>query len=261
MLRKKILIVLPALNEEKVVEYAIEIITKIKENFPSVDPSAVIVDDGSSSPIGPVKFSRQGNYEISVIRHQHNQGLGGALRTGISSVIGSINEDDLIITMESDQTVNLEDILSGIERFSLKRNSPDVVLLSVYKHGGSFRGVARNRIFFSKTANLVSRLIFGLSGIWTLTSLNRIYSGKSILALHKNYGNEMITQRGFEVNLEMLAKLVKLDAKVEEIPTVVDQSNRIGSSKLKIGKTIFRYMKLFLNRNSITGSRNGSFSL
>ena len=72
--------VIPAYNEEKTVGTVVE---SLKKEFPSAE--IVVVDDGSKDRTSEIATKAGAD---KVVRHENNQGLGGAISTGIRNATG-----------------------------------------------------------------------------------------------------------------------------------------------------------------------------
>ena len=59
----------------------------------------------------------------------------------------------------------------------------------------------------------------------------------------------LIEERGFISKVEILVKAIKNNAKIIEVPMILDSKKRKGKSKMKVLKTIVSYMKFFFKRN------------
>lgn len=248
MSKRKIFVLIPVFNEEDVEARARHIRDFMVQQCPEYEIFILVVDDGSENRVNLARWHFDGMNGLSTLRHVTNQGLGAALSTGFSALAPILRPDDLIVTLEGDGTANLYDLVVAVERFSLKRRTPDLVLLSVYAHGGGFIGLRKYRLYLSMFASSLSRKILDIKGIWTLTSLNRIYSGSVVLNLWSKYGDTIVKSEGFEANLELLIKICQLGSEVQEVSTVVDQSKRVGKSKMKLLKTVFRYLRIYFRR-------------
>jgi dolichol-phosphate mannosyltransferase len=69
---------------------------------------------------------------------------------------------------------------------------------------------------------------------------------------YKYYGEAFIEEKGFVCMVELLIKFGRFNPRVVEIPMVLNGNIREGKSKMKVGKTIASYIKLFL-KNSLKG--------
>jgi glycosyltransferase involved in cell wall biosynthesis len=98
----KLIVQLPALDEEKTIRQVIE---RIPRDIPGVDKVHVLViDDGSRDRTGTLACEAG----AEVIRHEQSRGVGAAFRTGVERAmeIGA----DILVTIDSDGQFNPEDI-------------------------------------------------------------------------------------------------------------------------------------------------------
>ena len=104
------------------------------------------------------------------------------------------------------------------------------------------------RIFLSHVANTLVKELLGIRGILTMSSFFRLYSAEVLMRLEKRYGPSLIESPGFECMVELLAKLIKVEATISEIAMALDGSRREGESKMKVLRTIGGYLRLFQKR-------------
>jgi dolichol-phosphate mannosyltransferase len=92
---------------------------------------------------------------------------------------------------------------------------------------------------------MVKELI-GIHGIHTMSSFFRVHTGEIILRLQSKFGKRIIERRGFESMIEMLKKLILVNATMSEVSMKLDTALRAGKSKMKVMRTIRGYFKLFM---------------
>jgi len=63
------------------------------------------------------------------------------------------------------------------------------------------------------------------------------------------YGT-LIVERGFICMLEVLIKLIRLEARVIEVPMVLASERRVGRSRMKLARTTLDYFRFLLRFNS-----------
>lgn len=216
-------IIVPVYNEEEVIGAFIEaFMKKSKILYPY---ELIIVNDGSSDKTEEiVKKKSRKHKKIRLISYKPNKGLGYALRRGFSSSRGNV-----IVTMDSDLTHPpsftgplVKKVLEGY----------DVAIGSRYIPSAGVTKVPFHKDMLSKMTNLVTRLIIG-SSIRDLTSGFRAYNSSSL--------NKITTQeKGFEVELEILLKLMKKNAKIIEVP-FTSTDRQAGVSKFAVLKHGIRY--------------------
>jgi glycosyltransferase involved in cell wall biosynthesis len=103
----KLVVQLPALNEEKTVG---DVIRRIPRDIPGIDATeVVVVDDGSTDRTGELSRAEGAH----VVRHEQPRGVGAAFRSGVqrSAELGA----DIIVTIDSDGQFNPADIATLIQ--------------------------------------------------------------------------------------------------------------------------------------------------
>ncbi len=70
----------------------------------------IVVDDGSDATCNPI-FEEAETLGALLVRHQHNQGKGEALKTGFRAAIDTFDIKDGIITVDSDGQHSVPDII------------------------------------------------------------------------------------------------------------------------------------------------------
>lgn len=99
---KKLVVIIPALNEEKTIS---SVIADIPRQISGIkDVEVVVIDDGSTDRTS--QLARQAG--AFVTRHKHNYGLGVAFRTGIDEALR--RDADIIVNMDADGQFNPLDI-------------------------------------------------------------------------------------------------------------------------------------------------------
>ena len=101
-----IFVILPAWNEEKVIGPTLRALAAA---FPRPGAChAVLVDDGSTdrtlAEAERAVAMSGGLLPLTVLRHEQNRGLGAGLRTGIYWCLDHAGEDDVIVTLDADNT-------------------------------------------------------------------------------------------------------------------------------------------------------------
>jgi dolichol-phosphate mannosyltransferase len=202
----------------------------------------VLVDDGSTDGTVETIATEKQNLDVLVLRHDENRGPGYAFGTAFAHLAGDLKPDDILVTMEGDNTSRIATLLRMLER--CRREDLDFVLASPYAYGGGFMRISLWRRFLSHGANGTLRGIIGMHGIHTMSSFFRVCRGRAIQSLQANYDNRIIESAGFEGMVEMLKKIMILGLSVSEVPMLLNSQARVGKSKMKILRTIFGYLKL-----------------
>jgi dolichol-phosphate mannosyltransferase len=230
--------VIPAFNEaENIPNLMADLGPRARE----LGARIIFVDDGSSDGTCEAIQDHRDGLHLAVVRHQVNRGLGTAINSGLRAALGESQDGDAIVTLEADNTSDLDDLPAMLARFN---QGADVVLASVYAPGGRILGVAPWRLAASKAVSNTFRYAGGLKEIHTLSSLYRIYRAGTLRRAAETYGWLLVREPGFAANVELLLKLYNAGAKVAEVPTVNDWSRRLGVSKMNLKPTVMAYGRL-----------------
>jgi dolichol-phosphate mannosyltransferase len=244
-----IYILIPFYNEEKNLPYLINSLSLKLENK---NVFYVFSDDGSSDKSIEIIKSNIDHSNLKIISDGINHGPGHAFEKGFEWIINnSIDESDIVVTMESDSTSDVN-ILENM--LQINNLGYDLVLASVYAQGGGFDKTSFFRKLISSVANLLFRYFFNLK-VLTLSSFYRVYNVSLLRKIKNEYGI-IIKEKGFICMLEILLKSVNVNAKIIEVPMVLKSDLRQGKSKLKIIKTAYAYFKFLIrNINTSNGSK------
>lgn len=235
-------VVVPVLNEEGNVPILLESLRNLRDGIDAeLDCRPIIVDDGSTDATLDRIEQHRGALQVITLSHKRNLGPGAAFNTAFQYLNAHLRESDWVVTMEGDNTSRIDTLLHMLRR---RHEGYDVVLSSVYAYGGGIEGVETKRVFLSHCANAFSKLLLGLRGFHTLSSFFRLYSAVIIKRLQERFGPGIVEFQGFECMVELLLKLVLVQAKISEVEMRLDWSTRKGKSKMKICRALFGYMKL-----------------
>jgi dolichol-phosphate mannosyltransferase len=241
-------IVVPAFNEEANVPNLMRDLAERPELWR--DGRIILVDDGSSDRTVEVARTHGRGLPLEVLEQGKNQGPGRAFDAGFRRALEIAGEDELIITMESDTTSDL-DALEGM--MFVAREDADIVLAS-HHDGGQLANVSRHRRFLSKAASSAIRRGAGLDAS-TVSSFFRVYRASILREGYEEHGDALIRERGFACKAELLIKLSRLGARVAEVPVTLDWANRQGESKMRVLPTMAGYARMMTRQ---VASRRGS---
>jgi dolichol-phosphate mannosyltransferase len=202
------------------------------------DGHVIIVDDGSSDSTAELAAAYDGPVPVILHRQIRNQGAGRAFDKGFRLALELCDDDDFIITMESDTTSDL----GALEQMlRVAHDGTDVVLAS--HHGdGELLNVSAHRRMLSRAAAYAIRRGAGLDAR-TVSSFFRVYRAGILRRGYEAHGRSFIREGGFACKAEILAKLDRLGARVAEVPVDLDASRRIGASKLRVLPTVGGYAR------------------
>lgn len=157
-----VFIIIPAYNEEKMIDKVIEGIKK--EGFSNI----IVVDDGSTDNTSLVA-KKSG---AKILRHIINRGKGAAVKTGIE--YAKIKKALYVITIDADGQHNPKDIKEILEKL---KQGYQVVL------GSRFLNKKNKMPFFNRTANFLANfLTFAIYELYVSDSQSgfRGYNKKAI---------------------------------------------------------------------------------
>ncbi|NJM05338.1 glycosyltransferase family 2 protein [Candidatus Gracilibacteria bacterium] len=178
----------------------------------------ILVDDGSSDNTYQLLQSAFVSWpEVRIVQHERNRGLGQALRTGFVHARGAI-----VVTCDSDGTYPFSEIPALL---GLLRPGVDIVTASPYHPAGGIENVPAYRVWLSKSASQLYRMIVG-RGIHTYTAMFRAYRREVIERIPT-------TADGFLMVTQLLVEAILAGYQVVEYPTVL-RVRQYGQSKAKV---------------------------
>ena len=164
MTLKKLSIIIPCYNEEKLISAVLEKVLQVKLDY-SLEKQIIVVNDGSTdnSAIAINKFC-ENNPTVISIHQQTNSGKGAAVRAALQKVNG-----DIIIIQDADFEYDPLDYNRLLH--PLIDGHADVV------YGSRFRGGAAHRVLF----------FFHTIGNKFLTFLSNLFTGLNLTDMETGY--------------------------------------------------------------------------
>jgi dolichol-phosphate mannosyltransferase len=202
-----------------------------------------VVNDGSSDDTASI--ARQGvpGIDVRLVSHERNLGLGQALLTGILSALQVAVDEDIVVVMDADDTHDTQLVDSMAKKIE---KGADVVIASRFVPGGDDSTAPAYRRLISRGAAFVFRIFLPIREVKDFTSGYRAYRVDLLRRAVRHWGERLIEEQGFACMVELLLKLRYLDPAIDEVPFVLRYDRKQGRSKLKLGRTIFQYLKLAL---------------
>jgi dolichol-phosphate mannosyltransferase len=250
-----IYVIFPAFNEERVIRPTLLALadamkrTRESGGAGSWEYRAVLVDDGSSdrtvAEAERAVTESGGSLPLTVLRHPQNRGLGAGLRTGIYWCLDRASDDDVIVTLDADNTHPPALIPTLVERV---RAGNDLAIASRYRSGAEVHGVPGYRRALSDVGRLVFQALYPIPGVRDYTCCFRAYRVPVLKQARRVYGEELCTARGFEAVMDLLLRLGPLGIRVSEIGFKLDYGDRVGQSKMKVLRTIRSTLMLLARR-------------
>ena len=237
-----IVVLLPAYNEEISLE---PLLTKIGGIARDQDWNLrVIVGDDGSSDSTPEVLARLVNVvPIEVLTHKLNRGLGETSRDLFERAIEIIDDDDIVIRMDCDDTHEPKYMVDLVNKLT---EGYDVAICSRFQKGGNQIGVNAYRATISYGANLFMKTFFPVRGVWDYTCGFRAYRGAILRRAIAFYRNDFIQIKGlgFTCTLEKLVKLNMLGARFAEVPFTLRYDQKLSSSKMVSSLTMLGYLAM-----------------
>jgi dolichol-phosphate mannosyltransferase len=233
--------VLPAYNEERSLPALLDRYVALAGALEArgTPLRVLVVDDGSTDGTTAAARGFEGRLAIEVVPHGVNRNLGAALRTGLTEALARAADDDVVSTMDADNTHD-PSILPGMWDL-LERERADVVIASRYAPGGEEVGLTKLRQVLSRGASFMMSVVAPVRGARDYTCGFRLYRASTLRRAHAIWGEKLIEEAGFTCMAEVLLKLGRGGAKVAEAPLVLRYDRKEGASKMKVMQTIGRY--------------------
>lgn len=223
----KLLIILPAFNEAKVISQVLAQVRKTAAKLP-LKTEICVVNDGSQDNTARVAK----NTQATVLTHVINRGLGASLSTGLE--YAKQIQADFAITMDSDGQHDPDDLITVLT--PLLNNQADVVIgsrrLQPTGHMPLLRRI-NNQAF-----NLLTRLLFGVVTTDSLSGFRGF--GKRAIQLI-----ELKTER-MEVSNEFFTEIKRHHLKFSEVPIKVIYTDYSLAKGVKPGNVFAILFRLLL---------------
>jgi len=225
---KRLIIALPAFNEEKVITSVLQQIKKTIQKLSDLDCEIVVVNDCSTDKTAQIVRQNK----VTLLNHKINRGLGGSLATAF--VYAQSKKADCLVTMDSDGQHDPQDLLNVINPII---NAQVDVVIGTRK----LRQMPFDRQIINGASSFLTFLFFG---VWCSDTQSgfRAFGKKAINLI------QLKTQR-MEVSSEFFSeiarsKLVFREVGIKVIYTKYSRSK--GQSNLNAFSVLLKlFMRLF----------------
>jgi glycosyltransferase involved in cell wall biosynthesis len=216
-------VVVPAHNEETQ-------IGKVIETMPEFIDHIVIVDDESPDRTSEVVKEYQSAYpKVVLIRHETNQGVGGAIATGYKWARD--NDVDVAVVMAGDGQMNPDDLPHILN--PIVDGSTDYTKGNRLITGEAYEKIPKLRYFGNSALSLLTKIA---SGYWHIADSQSGYTAINKHALHTIQWDKMYKRYG-QPN-DLLVRLNLYNFRVQDVP--IEPVYNIGEkSGLKVRKVLF----------------------
>ncbi len=209
----KVSVVIPVYNEKATIQ---EIVRRVS-NTGCID-EILIVDDGSTDGTREILKSMDGAGLVKTVFHDHNQGKGAAVRTGIRQA-----SCDMIIIQDADLEYDPRDYPALLK--PLQEGIADVV------YGSRFLGGARRPIlFWNMVAN---KLLTFMTNILYNNILSDMETGYKVFR-QAQVKDIPLHSRRFDFEPEFTAKILKRHIRIYEVPISFNPRDYSEGKKIKM---------------------------
>lgn len=230
----KLSIIIPVYNEEKTIRKVINKVKKTKLN--GIKKEIIVVNDGSNDNTQSEIQKLEMN-DFKVVEHKKNLGKGMAIKTGLQQATG-----DYILIQDADLEYNPEDIERLMRPIQFKRASI-VYGTRLKRLPNLFKEESNSRFllhyFGNRFLSLLVSLLYGQK--W----LTDIETGYKVIP-KKAFIENLIESRGFEMEVEITARLLKKGYKICEIPIKTIPRTPKEGKKLKTFRDGFKALYTLL---------------
>ncbi|MBI4800510.1 MAG: glycosyltransferase family 2 protein [Desulfarculus sp.] len=239
----KLYVILPVYNEGQSIHGLLAVYARLLPGL-SLGHQVLVIDDHSQddSPYWIDRAAREFEaLNLTCLRHPANQGLHGVLNTGLGLLAGVLRPQDLLVTMDGDNTHNphlIKEMLAKVEQ------GADVVIASRYCEASRISGLSRARVVLSWGAGLLYRLRWRIPGVKDYTCLFRLYRGEAVLPLLREGGPVYLREQGFTCSSELLRRLAAPGLVCVEVPMILRYANKLGASNMKVLGTVMKTLRM-----------------
>lgn len=217
-------IIFCCLNEEESLKTLLPNLFKEMDSIKR-DFELIICLDGTSDNSTSIISKFQKSYQIKILPQVNQRGLGLAYKRLFLEVINNSEDDDLVISLDADNTHNPDQIHEMLAHF--EKNSLDFLVASRFCGNSVMADFPLYRQLISKSTSLVLQNIFSAKKIdgkklQDYTSGYRIYRVKKLKELFAKEGENFISEPEFTYTCELLIKLSRLNSRLDEIPLAYD---------------------------------------
>jgi glycosyltransferase involved in cell wall biosynthesis len=201
-LNKTVGIVVPAYNEERLIE-------KTLATIPGFVDSVIVVDDASKDlTVSIVKTRMEADPRIVLCVHPTNQGVGGAIATGYKKALEL--EMDVTVVMAGDGQMDPKDLMNIIR--PIVDGSADYSKGNRLFYGDAWRMIPHHRYLGNSFLSLLTKIA---SGYWHVADSQSGYTAISFIALKRLSLDHIY--KGYGVPNDLLIKLNQYDFRVRDV--------------------------------------------
>ena len=238
--------ILPAYNEEKNIKLLLNDISNFYKKK-KILLNIIVINDGSSDKTykNVEIIKKKFLHKITLINHKKNMGLGTSLKTGFNRALKISKQNDIIITMDSDNSHTAQNSYLLIKKIN---EGYDVVIASRYTKFSKTYGLSFLRKVLSFASCIIFKIFFPIKNVKDYTCGFRAFKINKIKNIMQK--KKFFSEKDFSVSADIILKLKlsKIKLSFTEIPLTLRYDLKQGKSKMKIIKTVFQTLKLIILR-------------
>jgi dolichol-phosphate mannosyltransferase len=238
-------LLLPAYNEEANIAERIGGIAETMRETGIDHFRILVVDDGSTDRTAAILAEEKARQPemVDFISHDCNRGPGAAFGTGFEALLARVGDQDIVITMDADNTHNVKTLRMLINKLG---DGYEVVVASGWADGGMMIGIPFLRWVFTFGCNRLYRLLFPIRGVTCYTGFFRGFRAGALREVRNRYGN-VVSCTGFAAMAELLVRCRSIPLFCAEVPFLMRFDQRKGVSNIRILRTIREHLGVFAN--------------
>jgi glycosyltransferase involved in cell wall biosynthesis len=210
---KRVAVVVPAFDEEKLVGDTIRGIPEFVDRIVVVDDGS---RDGTAAAAGAV-----GDQRVQLLRHERNSGVGAAIATGYKHALEE--EIDVTCVMAADNQMDPSELRALVE--PVARGEVEYAKANRLVSGEAWKVIPRTRYLGNAILSLLTKIA---SGYWHVADSQAGYTALSLDVLRRLGLDELYPRYGFPN--DMLVHLNVQNARVRDVPSrpIYDVGERSG---------------------------------
>lgn len=218
-IKEKVLVIIPALNEEGKIGL---VISRIKQEASEWIDEILVVNDGSTDKT----YLEADSSKARILSHDHNRGVGAAMRTGIEYALK--NKYDVVVMIGGDNQDNPNEIKRLV--FPIIFDNFDFIQGSRYMVGGQVVAIP---LFRFLTTKLYSFMFRALTGFPISDGTNGFRAFRLAIFNNKKINIWQSWLDQYELEPYLFYKVIEYNFKVTEVPVTKSYHKRsIGYTKM-----------------------------
>jgi len=222
----KVGVVVPAYNEEKLIERTIR-------TMPSFVDRIIIVDDCSRDRTAEIAegLARESEGRVLLVRHEINRGVGRTIVTGYQKAMEE--ECGVVAVMAGDAQMDPNDLLRVIE--PVARGEADYVKGNRLFRGESWEMIPKHRYLGNSVLSFMTKVA---SGYWHIADSQSGYTAISLLALKRLELDEIYPRYGMPNDILVRLNIHNFRVRDVSVRPVYNIGERSGIKLHKVIPTI-----------------------